>query len=173
MPDIPKIPAPRTQAAAAELAERFAKLEGKIALIEQARNTAIADANAAADKLLDPLTPERNAIRDKLATWWGKHGVKLLDGTRKSIELGGCMIGSRTGKAKLAIAGDEKDVVDLLRALRWAKPFLKVKTTLDKVSLLKGTEGKRGPALAELGITRDEGEEIFFLERTEQGGTQA
>jgi phage host-nuclease inhibitor protein Gam len=165
---------PRTAAAATVLLERFAELDGQIADIELGRQESIAAINARADTAANDLIGQRDAIRAKLAPFWAKHGAALTDAKRKSIELGGCLIGSRAGRPKLAIAGDEKDVVASLQGLRWAKPFLRVKTSIDRVALLKHLPGlgdDRRSALAELGVSRDEGEEAFFVERAEQGGT--
>lgn len=165
-----KIHQPRTLEQAAALAERYADISFKIGAIEAVRSSAIAKANAAADEELAPLLEQRDAIAGKIAPWWAKAADTLTDGKRKSIELGGCMIGTRTGKASLLIAGEEKDVIDLLKSLRWAKPFLRVRRTLDKVALLKATDGPRSQALAEIGIEKADGEELFFIDAVQQGG---
>ena len=162
---------PRSKDAAAQLCERYAVLAGEAAEIEAQRNERIAEANAAADAELVPAREEMAEIEAKLAPWWAKASAELTEGKRKSIELGGCIIGSRAGRASLAIAGEEQDVIDILSALRWAKPFLRVRTSLDRTATLKGLDGKHSKALAELGIERDEGEETFFVQRAEQGRT--
>lgn len=163
---------PRSIKAATALLERFAELDGQIEQIETERQDAIAAINARADTAANDLIAERDKIAEKLEPWWGESAAELTEGKRKSIELGGCMIGSRTGRAKLTVEGAEKDVVAALGGLRWAKLFLRVKTSLDRTALLKAVDGKHRVALAELGIARGEGQETFFVERAEQGGTR-
>jgi phage host-nuclease inhibitor protein Gam len=162
---------PRTTDQATALLEQFADLDGQIATIEAERTAGIADVNARCDRASTDLVRRRDAVREKLASWWGKAGAKLTDGKRKSIELGGCEVGSVKSRATLTIAGEEKDVVALLSALRWAKPFLRIKTSLDRAALLKGLDGKHQVALAEMGVAREGGDEQFFVKRTEQAGT--
>ena len=173
MTDVPKIAAPRSVADATALCERFARLDGKIAEIDAARNDAIAAANTTADKAGEPLIAERDAIAAKLERWWKRMAGKLTEGKRKSIELGGCMIGSRSGRDSLDIAGDEDAIVKALGKRPWAKAsLLKVKTSLDKVAILKSVDGVYKKHLAALGLTRKPGEETFVLERVEQEGTR-
>ncbi len=166
---------PRSIKAATALCERYAVLADEIGAIEAKRNAMIADANARADRAVADLVTECDDIAMKLKPWWSEHGgeltAKVGDGTRKSIELGGCMIGSRAGRSSLAVVGKEADVVDVLAGLRWAKPFLRVKTTLNRPALMAAAGGNRKVALAEIGITRTTGDEQFYIERAEQAGT--
>ncbi|MEE4153440.1 MAG: host-nuclease inhibitor Gam family protein [Erythrobacter sp.] len=164
---------PRSTGEAQRLCERYGELDGSISAMEEARDVAIAKANAMVDADLAPLLKEREAIEEKLAAWWDEAGDALTGPKRKSIELGGCVIGTRQGRPKLYISGDERDVRDVLNGLRWAKPFLRVTTSLDKAALMRGLDGKHAKALVELGVTRAEGERTFYVQRTEQGGTQA
>lgn len=159
--------------AATAAAERFAVLEGQIDGIEAERNTAIAEANAIADKAAEQLLAERDKIREKLSVWWPTAAAELTKGKRKSIELGGCTVGTRRTRDTLAIAGREDDVLTILKTLRWAKPLVRIKYSIERVLALKATDGPRSGALAELGITRSEGVDVFFVERAEQGGTLA
>lgn len=167
------IKAPRTLVAATTLAERFAVLEGEISLIEAGRHDAIARANAEADKAGAPLLQERDAIRDKLKAWWAKEGAGLTDGKRKSIELGGCLIGGKAGRTSLALATSEDAAVQALQQHRWAKALLRTKVSIDKAAVLKSIDGVYGKQLAEIGFSRATGEETFILERAEQAGTVA
>jgi hypothetical protein len=162
---------PRSIEQAAALLEQWAKLDGQIAAIEADRTAGIADVNARSDRASADLVKRRDTAAEKLASWWGKTGAKLTEGKRKSIELGGCEIGSVKARPTLTISGEEKDLVALLSALRWAKPFLRIKTSLDRVALLKGLDGRHSVALAELGVARTEDEERFTLKRVEQSGT--
>ena len=169
--ETPPIRAPRSVKAATELLERFAELDGKIAGIEAERNARIVAINADADDRALGLIRDRDAIFAKLAAWWPGASAELTEGKRKSIELGGCMIGGRQGKDTLAIDGDEKTIVTQLKKHRWARPLLKVRTSLDKVAILKSVDGLHGETLRSLGLSRKPGAETVFVERTEQGGT--
>ncbi len=163
---------PRTTAAATELCERWAMLDGQIAAIEERRQADIAAINADADRAATDLIAQRDAIGAKLEPWWVKAGEQLTEGKRKSTEIGGCMVGTRTGKAKLGVPGKPSDLVEALKGKRWAKPFLRVTTSLDIAAISKALPGKHGPTLKELGFRIVPGEETFFVQRTEQEGTR-
>lgn len=162
---------PRGLAAATRKLERYATLAGELEQIEARRSAAIARANADADAQAAPLLKERDNIAAVMEPWWTNAGAALADGKRKSIELGGCIIGSRTSRPTLTLAGDEKDVVAVLSGLRWAKPLLRVKVSIDRTAMLKSLDGRHQVALAELGIGRSEPVEQFYIERAEQTGT--
>lgn len=162
---------PRTTEAATAMLERYALLAGQRADREEVRQAKIAEVNAEADGPIREIVDEMALIAEKIEQWWARAGNKLLTGKRKSIELGGCMIGSVSGRATLAIAGDEEAVIKALKGLRWAKLLLQTRTSIVRAVAFKETEGKRKDELARLGITRKEGEETFFLKRAEQGGT--
>lgn len=167
------IRAPKSVKQATVLLERFAQLEGRIAAAEVARNSELSAVNARADAVTEPLLAERDAIRAKLEPWWASAAQELTAGKRKSIELGGCMIGSRAGRESLAIAGKEDDVVKALEKRSWAKPLLRVTTKLDRKAVLMSLTGMYRKQLAALGLSRDTGAEAFFVERVEQQGTLA
>jgi len=163
---------PRSTAAATALLERFAVLQGDIELIEAERGQAIAEANAEADKVAAPLLTERDRLYELLAAWWPGVAEQLTEGKRKSIELGGCLIGSRQGKDSLAVAGDEEKIVSALQRKDWAEDLLKTKVSLDKVAVLKSLDGVYAKPLAKLGLSRKAGEETVFVERAEQKGVR-
>lgn len=167
------IRAPRSTKAAQELAERFAEIDGLIAVIEERRNAEIAAANKQADEDQLGLIRARDAITAKLEAWWPGAAEALTKGERKSIELGGCMIGTVSQRDSLGVDGDEKAIVAALEKHDWAEPLLKVKTTLDKVAILKSIDGAYKVQLRKLGLSRKEGVDAFFIKRTEQGGTRA
>ena len=162
---------PRTLEQATAMLERFAVLDGDRAGIEAERNEQIAKINAAADEQLVPIVEEMVAISEKVQPWWAKAATELLPAKRKSMELGGCIIGSRTGKTVLAIAGAEKALIAALTKLRWGKVFAPANPKLDKTALLKATTGPKAADLAKLGVTAKPGEESFVLARAEQSGT--
>lgn len=163
---------PRTIAAATELCERYAELDGQIAAIEEQRQADIAAVNADADRAANDLIAQRDAIAEKLEPWWPGAAAELTQNKRKSIELGGCVIGTVDGRATLAIAGKEDEIAARLAKLRWAKNLVRIKPALEKAVILKATEGKRAVELAELGLSRKPGVTTFFVKRAEQSGTR-
>lgn len=162
---------PRSTEQATSLLARYAVLSGELQGIEQERAVKLSAINSAHDHAGNPLIAEMEAIEAVLVPWYLKDGKALCAKGAKSIELGGCMIGSRKGKSTVAISGSEEDVVALLSGLRWAKPLLRVKTSLNKAAIMTALDGPRRVALVEMGIERREGVESVFIERTEQGGT--
>ena len=162
---------PRTVDQATDLAKEFADLDRQVAEIEADRTASIADVNSRCDRASNELIRRREAAAGKLQAWWTKAGPKLTEGKRKSIELGGCMIGSRAGAVSLGTPENEKAVLAQMLKLRWAKNLLRVAVGFDKKAILKVLEGKRSAELAELGFKKNEAPDTFVLERVEQGGT--
>lgn len=163
---------PRTVEQASALCERLAELQGGIDVINAERSLGIAVLNARADKASHDLIAERDAIAAKLAEAWPDLAAKVLPAGRKSAELGGCMIGSVTARPSLTLAGDEAAVVEAMQALRWAKPFLRSRVTIDRAGVLKALDGSRAGALVELGFGKGGGDEQFFVRPVEQGGVR-
>lgn len=162
-----KVPQPRSLAQATEQAERYAQLAAELAAIEANRAQALAGTNGVADALAAPLIEERAAILAAMQPWWARAAAKLTDGKRKSIELGGCVIGSRTGAVALAVPGGSDKAA---LAIAIASP-LRAKLTVPKRSLdKKGIRAliEKGGTLAAkivaLGFSLPAGEEEFFLE---------
>lgn len=160
----------RTLAAATAALERHAALEGDLDTIEAKRTTAIADANAIADRARQPIDDELAKIDAALAPWWKANSAEHAKGKRKSVELGGCVIGTRSSKDKLAIAGDQDALVEDMRTLRWAKPYVRVTYSIDKTVVLPALAGKHGEALKSLGFSVEPGADRFFVNRVAQGG---
>lgn len=167
------IKTPGTLKAATALLERFAQVQDRITVIESERNKAIAAANAEADARANDLITERNAIAGAIEPWFLSKGKKLLDSKRKSIELGGCMIGTRSGRDTLGINGDEKAIVKVLEKRVWAKELLVTTTRIDKAAVFKSIDGAYRKQLAAMGFSKVDGAETFFVLRAEQSGTRA
>lgn len=167
---------PRTPSSvkqATRLCELYAELDGQIAGIEADRNGSIAAINARADRALNDLIKQRDAIVEKLSPWWDEAAEDLTQGKRKSIELGGCQIGKREGKESLKVKGKPADIVSRLIKTRWGKNLVRISASLDKRAILKIIGGKRAAELQELGLTTEPGVETFFITRIEQEGTRA
>lgn len=165
------IRAPRSLAEAQRLCERFAEVDGRIAVMEQARDAAIAAANAEADQDLAPLVAQRAAIKGKLEPWWGENAALLTKGKRKSAELGGVILGTRAGRGKVTVAGAIDAVIESLRSTAWGRKFVRTRYELDKAKLAEGLAGKARAALATEGIAYEAGAETFYIERTGQAAT--
>lgn len=162
---------PASDAALQRLCELHAELEGKVASIERQRDAAIAGINAAADRQLAPRVAELDKVKVKIEPYFMAHRERLLPKNRKSMELGGCELGSRAGTDTVVVDGDELAVVAALRKLRWALPLLNVRVSLKRPAVKTALEGKRKDELTALGVRVKPGEDAFFIKRTEQGGT--
>jgi len=164
--------APKTTEEAAELLERYAVVANQAAAIEARRNRVIARANQVADTKALPLLAELKQLRERLRPWWDKNGKALTKGERKSIVLGGCKTGTKAARATLALEGDDFDAAALrLKALRWAKGLFRTRYSVDKAATLKALDGPHKAKLAELGFSKKDGEEEFFVEPIAQAGT--
>jgi phage host-nuclease inhibitor protein Gam len=163
--------APRTTEQATVLADKYAALAGVLASIETERASALASTNAVADALASPVLEEQRLIAAVLEPWWAANAAELTKGKRKSIELGGCMIGTVAGRSSLTHGlADDNAAVDALRAARLAKTFVRVSYSLDKAELKKGLDGRQKDKLGEIGFSIKPGAETFFIERVAQAG---
>lgn len=154
------------------LLERFAQLGVELDLAEAARGDAIAAANTAADAIALPIVREMDEIRAAVEPWWQRNGSSLLTGKRKTVELAGCMVGSKTGRSTLQFAGgDDAAATAALQAHRWGKPYVRVTFAPDKTAIGTALTGKHAKQLAELGFSKPAGAEQFVLERVKQEGT--
>lgn len=165
------IRAPRSQASAVQLLERYAELDAEVVKLEAERTAAIAHVNARYDAAGAEALAERGAIADKLQAWWFKAGKGLTGGKRKSIALGGCEIGSRAGRFSLGVEGSEEAVIAALQKREWAADLLRTRVSLDRKAVLEALDGKFARQLGKLGLLRTGGEEAFFIRRTGQDGT--
>lgn len=165
-----RVNAPVDQAQA--MAERYAELDGVLATSQAMRRSAVAVAHAAADAIDRPIVEEMDALRDQLDTWYRRNADLLTGGKRRSAELGGCMLGLRAGRAKLAFAGgDDKAAVAALQQHRWAKPLVRVTYAIDRSAALKALNGKQADQLAALGFTAEAEGDTFTLARVDQPAT--
>ncbi len=161
---------PRSLVAAQAMLERYAEIADALVTIEAERSDALARVHAAADTAASDLITERDQIAAKLEPWWQAAGAALTGGKRKSQLIAGCEIGTVKARDTLAIAGEEQDVIELLGKLRWAKPYLREKVSIEKAAVLKAIDGPRGNDFAQLGISRKPGEDVFFVKRAEPEG---
>ena len=119
----PALRAPQSTAHAKRLLEEYVRLSAKLAAVEAQRNAAIAAANQTADAHAGPLLDSLGKIEALLEPWWSKAAPELTQGKRKSVQLGGCKIGTKAGRPRLVFAkGDDDAAATLLRKHKWAAP---------------------------------------------------
>lgn len=172
-----KAPATRAPASieqATDLLAQLATVVATIAAHDAQRVSSKQEIDAAADACIVPLAAERDDLFKRLQPWYEANVEKLTAGKRKSIELGGCVIGHRTTPPKLAFEhGKDADGVEALLHFGRADGTLKVPApTLIKASIL--AELATGPADADviplelLGFSPKQSEE-FFIEPIDSG----
>ncbi len=166
--------APRNLEQATVLLERVATLEAEASAINLHRDQAIANTNAVADAILGPVLEERAAIAAVVETWWKDTGHALLKGKRKTIQLGGCDIGTKKALTALTFTNDDFDAaVTALRAERWAKPYVRVTYSVAKKDTTTALNGKHGDQLRALGFSTRGGQDVFVLAAVKQTDTIA
>lgn len=165
--------APRTVEQATELLDQIARLDGQRTSINAERDVAIAATNASADALLVPVVEQRAAIAGVLEAWWQASGKALLKGKRKTIELGGCMIGTKAAAVALTFSNSDDFgvAVERLREQRWAKPYIRTIYAVDKKATTTALSGKHGDQLRALGFGKRGGADGFVLAAVAQAGT--
>lgn len=164
--------APKSLPAATRFLERYAKLSADLADVEESRSVDIATANASADAKAAPLIKELGDIEAALEPWWATAGADLANG-KKSVQLGGCMIGTRMGKTVLAHTFKSDDAAaEELGKSRYKKQTTRTKLSLDKAATLKLLQigGKAAEFLEGLGFSTNQ-EDRFFVDRVEQAAT--
>jgi len=166
-------PAPvKTMAVAIALLERFSKLGADLAAIEANRSVAIAGTNKVADALALPVLTELQKIHARIEPWWALNKAELTKGTRKSIELGGCMIGTKLGNTVLGhVFVTDAAALVALQAARWAKPYVRVTYSIDRAATLGALKGAHKERLADLGFKAVPGADTFFLTPVAQSGS--
>lgn len=164
--------APRNVEQATDLLEQIAQLDGQAASIAANRDAAIASTNAIADALLVPVLEERSAIAGVVETWWVQTGHTLLKGKRKTMQLGGCDIGSKKAPTALTFTNDDFEAAaTALRAERWAKRYVRVTYSVAKKDTTAALDGKHGDQLRTLGFGKRGGADVFVLSTVTQTGT--
>jgi hypothetical protein len=115
----------------------------------------------------------RDEIAASIASWW-PHAAPHIAGGKKSVQLGGCVLGTKKSRDKLGhrFESDEK-AVEALLASRFAKHTTRVKYSLDRTSTLKLLQigGKTAVSISELGFTIEPGSDQFYIERVQQDRT--
>lgn len=164
--------APRTVEQATDLIEQVARLDAEAATVAASRDAAIAATNATADALLVPILEQRSVIAGVVQAWWEASGHVLLKGKRKTMQLGGCDIGTKKAPVALTFTNDDFEAaVTALRAARWAKPYIRVTFAVAKKDTTAALSGKHGEQLRALGFGTRGGSDMFVLAASAQHGT--
>jgi|GEM_PF-1330946 len=166
--------APRTIEEAAALAAGHAQIEGRLAAVQAQRGIALARINRVADAAATLLLAQLEVVKAQLEQWWDAQGAALAPKGRKSMELGGCYIGTRTARARLAHGfADDKAAAAALRGTRLGNQTTRVSYSIDRAATLKllQGEGKAAQTLATAGFRVEPAATIFYVERAEQAGT--
>lgn len=148
--------------AAMSALKRVARIDGAIASLEGTRKALIAKINAASDPKLVKLINEREQLCATLEPWWAANAAALTNGERKSIELGGCMIGTALGTPSLVYGPGDRDFgLSKLKAAKWAKKLVRVTFAVDKVEVRKELDGARADDLKDMGYEVRQTETFF------------
>jgi phage host-nuclease inhibitor protein Gam len=143
-----------------KLLARFAKIAAAADGHEADLEAAIAVLKKAADRKIAPIAAERIELKAKLEAWWAAHGATFTLGKKKSHELAGCVIGSRSNPKKLLFAeGDDDAAIAALRVAGFHTLVRKV-PQLDKKAIMARLEAKTS-GLQELGFSVKQGETFF------------
>ena len=130
--------APQTQDQALALAVRFAAAATRIGELAARRASIIARVDAIVAASIVPLKAEQADIVKQLKPWFAANMDELTGGKRKSIELGGCVLGYRINPPKVAFAGGTDDqAVDALVSAELADELVRTTLALDKPAILK------------------------------------
>ena len=178
---VEKLPVPSTVEAAIPLLKRYAEIGREVKLAKIAADEAKGKIDAARDALLAPFALEAKRLMAALKPFWLVLGSTISLPKRKSAELGGCVLGMRTGNKALGYPkGTEEQLIEDLKLLGfdWA---VRVKPELDKEAILKALQpadpenkldAADAAALAGLGFAVVQAE-TFFVEplETESGVT--
>lgn len=171
-----RLPAAESTQEAIDLLARFAELDRELEALAQAADAAIAEVRATRDAAVEPWKAEMKLIFNRLKPWWAVSHADLTDG-RRSIELGGCLIGHRTTTPSLKLDGlTEAEAIEHLDALGFDAWAVRTKRELDKPALISALKklGAAGPdgqlncdgqdahVLADLGFRLSQREEFFI-----------
>lgn len=165
-----KIRVPKSLEQATELLKRVALVDQDIAIVEAIRQSTVSIANTTADEALVPKLAERAALEAALAPWWTSAAPGLTEGKRKSIELGGCKVGTRLATEKVEFAGgDDKAALAAVTGSALRAAVTDIRRVLNKKAIAAKLKGKTKArdALLALGFSLAGGEDVFFVTRAD------
>jgi phage host-nuclease inhibitor protein Gam len=164
----PAIDAPQTLADAIGLLESYAEITFALETLATDRDAAIAAIRAAHDAAAAPLELHLKASFNRLKPWWEVARDALTSGKKKSVELGGCVIGLRTNTPSLQLPKGATAESLIAGLIAWKlRQFVVVKRSLDRAGLIKWLRGPENSIRAELirlGLDIKQADE-FFIDR--------
>ena len=113
------LPAATSREEAITLLTRYSELAGCIAMIDTRSADIVAKQKAWDDAEKAPLIAEQEAIFLRVKPWWAVAGASVVEGDRKTAELGGCLLGHRTGNPTLKHPTPVDKAVGLLVGKGW------------------------------------------------------
>jgi hypothetical protein len=128
-------PIPKSVAAATKVLEEYADLSARIVALDEDRQRSIAAANQRADVAAEPMLKRQEIILAALESWWPSAALAIANG-KKSVQLGGCMIGTRLSRKARARSRTTTKLAALFKT-RHFKHATKLKYSLDRTSTLK------------------------------------
>lgn len=146
---------------AAEKAGSFADLNGQLARIEARRQAAIARINSAFDTKIAPLIAAATPLHVELAAWWQSAGEDVRKG-KKSIEIGGCTIGTRTGNLTLFLSDAPAEAIKSLQRVKWGKDLLTTTVALNKPLIKAAINGPNRVRLKQMGFSLGRSETFYI-----------
>ena len=139
---------PQSVEAAIALLEKYAGLDADLAEVNLAADRAKAEIDAHRDQMASPVVAEMKALVKALKPFWEARRHEITGGRRKSVVLGGCEIGTRTGNPTLAYPKDREDeLIEAIDALGFREWALREVLELDKPALLKALRPETDDAL--------------------------
>lgn len=128
------LPAAQSREEAIALLGRYADIAAQIEAIDNLTARIVARCKADDDQCKAPLIAEQEAIFLRVKPWWAVAGATVVEGDRKTAELGGCLLGHRTGNPTLKHPTPVDKAVGLLVGKGWVG-LLRVKYELDKPAI--------------------------------------
>lgn len=159
-----KLPAAQSTAEAIAILGRYAQLQASIDARRADAEAKIAEIRAAVDGAIAPDEALLKSLFKQVQPWWTVNADELTQGKRKSIELGGCLIGHRTTTPKLKLAEiTEGEAIESLKEQNF-DAYLRVIEELDKQALIKalGAGDEAAAKLRELGFEIAQKDQFFI-----------
>jgi phage host-nuclease inhibitor protein Gam len=168
------VDAPQTLSEALGLLGAYSRLEAMISQAAAEREAGIAKLNDEYTAFAAPLMSELADITRQVKTWYEANRSSLTLDKRKSIDLGGCQIGHRTGNPKLKLPKGMNEVgaIAWLKSIanddaKWPLSLIRVSEALDKAAMIKALRLDK-PSMATMGLIEggfDTGQrEQFFIQ---------
>ena len=155
---------PQSPEEAVKLAEVYLVTQAGIDQIRADADTAIAQIQTIRDERALPLEQALKQIFSDLRDWWAVAGAEMTDGKRKSMEIGGIVIGERTTPPALKHPGQKAgDIAETLLDLRLDE-LLRITNALDKPAILKALKADDEIAflLSWVGLVTEQKDEFFI-----------